>query len=220
MLIQSIHMFSCGESISSAGIHLFREFLRTEFSDENIEFWLICEDFRNSCGSKKLQSKAQKIFNEFVAVQSKREVNLDSTTRIQLEKELESVTRNTFDQSQKRIQALMEKDSYCRFLRSDLYTAALDYCRGPSGNPTSPTEQRSTGAELHVNQISFLQFQVTAGYKPESTISGLLPNVKSCKELATASNQHETGSVSAPSSPKPSQKDQLISTCTVENEKL
>lgn len=76
MLIQSIHMFSCGESISSAGIHLFREFLRTEFSDENIEFWLICEDFRNSCGSKKLQSKAQKIFNEFVAVQSKREVTI------------------------------------------------------------------------------------------------------------------------------------------------
>ncbi|VDP65989.1 unnamed protein product [Echinostoma caproni] len=196
--------------IQSAGILVFREFLRTEFSDENIEFWLTCEDFRNSCGTKKLQSKAQKIFNEFVAVQSKREVNLDSTTRIQLEKELESVTRNTFDQSQKRIQALMEKDSYCRFLRSDLYMATLEYCRELSGSQTiSPTDDQSGSTP----KLAVPKVHVFTNYEPDSTISGLLPNVKSPKEIASTSNQHETGSFSAPSSPKTSTKSSLLATC-------
>ncbi|CAH8435057.1 unnamed protein product [Heterobilharzia americana] len=108
------------------GIMVFREFLRTEFSDENIRFWLICEEYRNKSGSKNMQRKAFKIFNEYVAVQAASEVNLDSNTRLQTEKELESANRNTFDQCQRRIQSLMEKDSYRRFLRSDLYLIALE----------------------------------------------------------------------------------------------
>ncbi|CAH8438613.1 unnamed protein product [Schistosoma mattheei] len=108
------------------GVLVFREFLRTEFSDENIRFWLICEDYRNKSGTKNMQREAFKIFNEFVAVQAAREVNLDSNTRLQTEKELESANRNTFDQCQRRIQSLMEKDSYRRFLRSDLYLTAME----------------------------------------------------------------------------------------------
>ncbi|VDP18628.1 unnamed protein product [Schistosoma margrebowiei] len=108
------------------GVLVFREFLRTEFSDENIRFWLICEDYRNKSGTKNMQREAFKIFNEYVAVQAAREVNLDSNTRLQTEKELESANRNTFDQCQRRIQSLMEKDSYRRFLRSDLYLTAME----------------------------------------------------------------------------------------------
>ncbi|CAH8834884.1 unnamed protein product [Trichobilharzia szidati] len=108
------------------GVMVFREFLRTEFSDENIRFWLICEDYRNKSGSKNMQRKAFKIFNEYVAVQAAREVNLDSNTRLQTEKDLETANKNTFDQCQRRIQSLMEKDSYRRFLRSDLYLTALE----------------------------------------------------------------------------------------------
>ncbi|VDP56801.1 unnamed protein product [Schistosoma mattheei] len=57
------------------GVLVFREFLRTEFSDENIRFWLICEDYRNKSGTKNMQREAFKIFNEFVAVQAAREVS-------------------------------------------------------------------------------------------------------------------------------------------------
>ncbi|KAK4472926.1 hypothetical protein MN116_004131 [Schistosoma mekongi] len=108
------------------GVLVFREFLRKEFSDENIRFWLICEDYRNKSSTKNIQRKALKIFNEYVAVQAAREVNLDSKTRLQTEKELESANKNTFDQCQRRIQSLMEKDSYRRFLRSDLYLTTLE----------------------------------------------------------------------------------------------
>uniref|UniRef100_A0A3Q0KHC2 Putative regulator of G protein signaling n=1 Tax=Schistosoma mansoni TaxID=6183 RepID=A0A3Q0KHC2_SCHMA len=111
------------------GVLVFREFLRTEFSDENIRFWLICEDYRNKSGTKNMQRKAFKIFNEYVAVQAAREVNLDSNTRLQTERELASANKNTFDQCQRRVQSLMEKDSYRRFLRSDLYLTAVELSR-------------------------------------------------------------------------------------------
>lgn len=49
------------------------------------------------------------------------QVNLDSYTREHTKVNLQSVTRGCFDLAQKRIFGLMEKDSYPRFLRSDLY---------------------------------------------------------------------------------------------------
>lgn len=52
----------------------FRAFLKTEFSDENIEFWLACEDYKKVKSSAKLVSKANKIYKEFIEVQAPREV--------------------------------------------------------------------------------------------------------------------------------------------------
>lgn len=104
------------------GLELFRGFLMSEHSDENIEFWIACENYKSTKSSKQLPSLANKIFNDFVAVQSKREINLDSKTRHMT---FESVTlnpnRQTFDEAQRRVQALMEKDSYRRFLESEVY---------------------------------------------------------------------------------------------------
>lgn len=49
------------------------------------------------------------------------QVNLDSKTRLDTVTCLESPTRDMFRQAQKRIQYLMENDSYKRFLESDTY---------------------------------------------------------------------------------------------------
>lgn len=56
------------------GLAAFRTFLKTEFSDENIEFWMACEDYKKIKSSAKLVSKANKIFKEFIDVQAPREV--------------------------------------------------------------------------------------------------------------------------------------------------
>ena len=53
------------------------------------------------------------------------QVNLDSDTRMETVVGLESPTRETFDVAQHKIQALMAKDSYPRFLESDLYQYIL-----------------------------------------------------------------------------------------------
>ncbi|XP_060697341.1 regulator of G-protein signaling 3a isoform X8 [Hemiscyllium ocellatum] len=115
-----------GESLDKLLIHkyglaAFRAFLRTEFSEENLEFWLACEDYKKAKSQSKMTSKAKKIFGEYIAIQSCKEVNLDSYTREHTKENLQKVSRSCFDLAQKRIYGLMEKDSYPRFLRSDLY---------------------------------------------------------------------------------------------------
>ncbi|KAH9419334.1 Regulator of G-protein signaling 3 [Dermatophagoides pteronyssinus] len=103
------------------GSALFRAFLCREFSDENLEFWLACEEYRK-IRSSKLRHRAKKIFDNYVAVRSPREVNLDHHLRLDIQKNLATPSKFTFDEAQKKIQSLLESDSYVRFLQSDLYT--------------------------------------------------------------------------------------------------
>uniref|UniRef100_A0A0B7AY01 RGS domain-containing protein n=1 Tax=Arion vulgaris TaxID=1028688 RepID=A0A0B7AY01_9EUPU len=104
------------------GLELFRGFLLTEHSDENIEFWIACENYKTVKSNKQLPPLALKIFNDYVAVQSTKEINLDSKTRNQTYENVTcNPTRQTFDEAQRRVQALMEKDSYRRFLESEIY---------------------------------------------------------------------------------------------------
>ena len=109
-------------------MQLFRAYLRTEISDENIEFWLACEDFKRQSNERKLASKAQRIYTEFIAVQAPREINIDSKTRLGTIQSLANPHTYSLEQAQKRIQALMYKDSYQRFLRSDVYSRLLKEC--------------------------------------------------------------------------------------------
>jgi hypothetical protein len=55
------------------GQALFRAFLRTEFSEENLEFWLACDEFR-SCKEPKRSGKAKKIYMDFIAIGAPKQV--------------------------------------------------------------------------------------------------------------------------------------------------
>ncbi|KAH0615636.1 hypothetical protein JD844_005097 [Phrynosoma platyrhinos] len=79
-----------------------------------------------------MASRARKIFAEYVAAQSCKEVNLDSFTREHTKENMQAVTRGSFDLAQRRIYGLMDKDSYPRFLRSELY---LDLVRQKKTSP-------------------------------------------------------------------------------------
>lgn len=59
----------------SDGLAAFRAFLRTEFSEENLEFWLACEEYKKIKSQSKMASKAKKIFAEYIAIQSCKEVS-------------------------------------------------------------------------------------------------------------------------------------------------
>lgn len=59
------------------GQDAFREFLRSEFSDENIEFWLACEDYKKT-EANHLHSKAEKIYKEFVQCDATKQVRFKS----------------------------------------------------------------------------------------------------------------------------------------------
>lgn len=68
----------CGLLLFSDGLCLFRAFLVSEFSEENIAFYLACEDYKETKHSK-LALKAKKIYNEFVCADAPREVKNNLT---------------------------------------------------------------------------------------------------------------------------------------------
>jgi len=57
------------------GLCAFTAFLSSEYSEENIAFYLACEDYRNTKTSSKLCSKARAIYEEFICSDAPREVN-------------------------------------------------------------------------------------------------------------------------------------------------
>lgn len=114
----------------SDGVEMFTQFLRTEFSEENIEFWLACEDFKTTESSTKLQTKAKQIYAVFIDKEAPKEINIDHSTKATIEKNVLQPTRSCFDAAQDKIYSLMKRDCYPRFLNSDIYLS-LTKRRGP-----------------------------------------------------------------------------------------
>ncbi|XP_063067011.1 regulator of G-protein signaling 11 [Engraulis encrasicolus] len=99
-------------------------YLEKEFSAENLCFWEACEDVRHGETSK-IPSKVDEVYKQFLAPGATRWVNIDSKT---MERTLEGIKRPhrfVLDDAQLHIYFLMKKDSYPRYLRSDLYKNIL-----------------------------------------------------------------------------------------------
>lgn len=110
---------------SKDGLSAFRTFLKTEFSEENLEFWAACEDYRKTPSATKLPAKALCIFQEFLQTGAPREVNIDHQTRETTRQQVAVASRSCFDAAQEQTRILMEKDSYPRFLKSPFYQQIL-----------------------------------------------------------------------------------------------
>ncbi|XP_012689619.1 regulator of G-protein signaling 5a [Clupea harengus] len=106
---------------NDCGVAMFRSFLRSEFSEENIEFWVACEDFKKTNSPMKMANKARKIYEDFIQTGGPKEVNIDHVTKDITLRNLVDLSSATFDVAQSRIFTLMEKDSFGRFLRSEMY---------------------------------------------------------------------------------------------------
>ncbi|XP_071379338.1 regulator of G-protein signaling 13 [Centroberyx affinis] len=115
---------------SKYGIMTFQAFLKSEFSDENIEFWLVCEDYKKIKSSFRMSSRAKKIFKHYIQADAKREINIDHKTRELIRRNVKAHATVCFDEAQRIVYGLMERDSYPRFLRSDIYRTLLDSTSG------------------------------------------------------------------------------------------
>lgn len=56
------------------GLKTFTTFLKTEFSEENIEFWIACEDFKKSKDPQQIIVKAKAIYEKFIQNDAPQEV--------------------------------------------------------------------------------------------------------------------------------------------------
>ncbi|XP_028856519.1 regulator of G-protein signaling 16 [Denticeps clupeoides] len=109
------------------GLYAFRAFLISEYSEENIAFYLACEDYKCTKSASKLPTKAARIYKEFIGTEAPREVNIDHETRDVTKANLNHPTASCFDMAQHRIYILMEKDCYPRFLRSAAYRDLISH---------------------------------------------------------------------------------------------
>ncbi|XP_039367612.1 regulator of G-protein signaling 19-like [Mauremys reevesii] len=106
---------------SPAGRNVFVEFLRTEHSDENMAFWLACEELKREQSQEQVCEKAKKIYLDYISILSPKEVSIDATVRESINRSLARPSAHIFNEAQAQVYALMHRDSYPRFLSSPLY---------------------------------------------------------------------------------------------------
>lgn len=108
------------------GRQVLETFLESEFSSENIRFWLAIQDLKYSPNSE-IEAKAERIYEEFLGPGAPCQVNVDSRT---LEQTMEALNkdgskRHAFSVAEDHVFTLMSKDSYPRFVRSHIYKGVL-----------------------------------------------------------------------------------------------
>ncbi|NXA32112.1 RGS14 protein, partial [Eudromia elegans] len=104
----------------------FTEFLKKEFSAENVYFWQACERFQQipASDTQQLAQEARRIYDEFLSSHSVSPVNIDKQAWIG-EDVLATPSPDMFRTQQLQIFNLMKFDSYTRFVKSPLYQACL-----------------------------------------------------------------------------------------------
>ncbi|XP_044803703.1 regulator of G-protein signaling 14 isoform X3 [Bubalus bubalis] len=102
------------------------EFLKKEFSAENVTFWKACERFQQipASDTQQLAQEARNIYQEFLSSQALSPVNIDRQAWLG-EEVLAEPRPDMFRAQQLQIFNLMKFDSYARFVKSPLYRECL-----------------------------------------------------------------------------------------------
>ncbi|XP_078262361.1 regulator of G-protein signaling 6 isoform X1 [Rhinoraja longicauda] len=142
-----------------AGREQFLKFLESEFSSENLRFWLAAEDLKKR-PLQEVPDKVQETWQEFLASGAPSAINLDSHSYEITSQNVKDPGRYTFEDAQEHIYKLMKSDSYARFLRSNGYQELLQAKRKPEneqGRRTSLEKfTRSVGKSLTGKRLTGL----------------------------------------------------------------
>ncbi|XP_046749277.1 regulator of G-protein signaling loco isoform X3 [Diprion similis] len=110
-----------------AGLQTFAEFLKKEFSHENIYFWAACERYKDTEDASSRRRLAWQIYQRHLSSTASEPVNVDSHAAGQITQDLlDEAPAALFLQAQKQVFNLMKFDSYPRFLRSELYRTCME----------------------------------------------------------------------------------------------
>uniref|UniRef100_A0A9J8BGU6 Regulator of G protein signaling 17 n=1 Tax=Cyprinus carpio carpio TaxID=630221 RepID=A0A9J8BGU6_CYPCA len=111
---------------SPEGRDVFREFLRSEYSEENLMFWMACEELKKETNPSVINEKARIIYEDYVSILSPKEVSLDSRVREGINQSLAEPSSTMYEEAQLQIYTLMHRDSFPRFLNSSVYRDLLN----------------------------------------------------------------------------------------------
>uniref|UniRef100_A0A3Q2XF99 Regulator of G-protein signaling 1 n=1 Tax=Hippocampus comes TaxID=109280 RepID=A0A3Q2XF99_HIPCM len=113
------------DNVLTYGQLAFRESLQSEHSEENLLFWLACEEYKKIKNVPEMISSANRIYSEFVQTEAPKQINIDCVTREKITNNISQPTLTSFDTAQRLIYSLMARDCYPRFLKSDIYQGLL-----------------------------------------------------------------------------------------------
>ncbi|XP_078089573.1 regulator of G-protein signaling 6 isoform X4 [Mustelus asterias] len=153
--------FSFDEMLKDpAGREQFLKFLESEFSSENLRFWLAAEDLKKR-PLLEVPDKVQETWQEFLAPGAPSAINLDSHSYEITSQNVKDPGRYIFEDAQEHIYKLMKSDSYARFLRSNGYQELLQSKKkseNEQGRRTSLEKfTRSVGKSLTAKRLGLMQ---------------------------------------------------------------
>uniref|UniRef100_A0A452FXR2 Regulator of G protein signaling 7 n=1 Tax=Capra hircus TaxID=9925 RepID=A0A452FXR2_CAPHI len=125
------------------GREQFLKFLESEFSSENLRFWLAVEDLKKR-PIREVPSRVQEIWQEFLAPGAPSAINLDSKSYDKTTQNVKEPGRYTFEDAQEHIYKLMKSDSYPRFIRSSAYQELLQAKKKGRNIPIFPCHKNCT----------------------------------------------------------------------------
>ncbi|XP_004837328.1 regulator of G-protein signaling 6 isoform X2 [Heterocephalus glaber] len=134
----------------------FLRFLESEFSSENLRFWLAVQDLKKQ-PLQDVAKRVEEIWQEFLAPGAPSAINLDSHSYEITSQNVRDGGRYTFEDAQEHIYKLMKSDSYARFLRSSAYQDLLLTKKKPESE-----QGRRTSLEKFTRSVE------TLGYKSKS----------------------------------------------------
>ncbi|CAF1118167.1 unnamed protein product [Rotaria sp. Silwood1] len=182
------------------GLHVFTEFLKKEFSQENIQFWTECEKLKKLSDQDEIRTKANSIWSTYLhdTDDGSCRINIDSRTRQECQQSLlNKPNAHIFEKAQSQIFQLMKLDSYTRFLKSNMYKdCIMNEMEGKSiPYPTKP-QQTSVNNEERSKTIDSLA-KLKDEEKKDKKRSPLLPWTKALIKWKRLSVKRDTPSSSS-----------------------
>ncbi|KAM3855494.1 regulator of G-protein signaling 7 isoform 11-T11 [Vipera latastei] len=125
------------------GREQFLKYLESEFSSENLRFWLAVEGLKKR-PIRDVPVRVQEIWQEFLAPGAPSAINLDSKSYDKTTQNVKEPGRYTFGDAQEHIYKLMKSDSYPRFIRSSAYQELLQAKKKGRNIPIFPCHKNCT----------------------------------------------------------------------------
>ncbi|XP_078360821.1 regulator of G-protein signaling rgs-2-like isoform X2 [Oculina patagonica] len=110
---------------SKIGVKIFHDFLKSQYSEENLLFWLAVEKLKKETDQAAVKELAQAIYRDYLSAESPKEVSIDHKTRQLIEDVLEEPDQNVYDSAQRHVYYVMYQDCYPRFIVSNVFKALL-----------------------------------------------------------------------------------------------
>lgn len=196
------------------GRQVLETFLESEFSSENLRFWISIQDLKNAPNGQ-TKVKAKRILEEFLSAGAPCQVNVDSRTLDVTNKcldESDSSPRFAFSLAEEHVFTLMSKDSYPRFIRSQIYNNVLNAAQQQGSKrlgwrtfgPVKADQKRTPVTSKHkVSKVGEDEKNATSVQSPPITVTSNVTN-------NTLPKQHSSDSLplKATNKPKASQQEE------------